>query len=402
MGDVADLLANQERPEPVGKQVKHPAGWLPSVRTEGNTAVAVSAPTTNPATPDEADLIRGWHLDPAEWMIDGNLLANRWEQKPGGDNWLHQYKAHLVRRTGGAERLDVEELVKLAGRKTPPKPRQATDQANPALVVSINDWQIGKGEGGGTPATVARIGEAIAAVRLRCRELTKLGRRPSRVVLASTGDIYEHVAGHYASQLFTVDLNLREQQRVARRLLFRFVDELVTDGYEVDVTALPCNHSENRNGAGKAQTTPDDSGGLSIVEAVEEACLSNADRYAGVRFFYATDLTLVIDVAGVNLGLTHGHQIRAGGPSAAAKVEKWWQGQIMGCQPVATADMMLTSHLHHLSFSEATGRPVFVAPALDGGSYWFAAATGQTSPRGMLTMTVGATHPRCWSDLQIC
>lgn len=400
MGEVADLLANQERDQPTAKVIAHPAGWVPSVRTEGNTAVAVSAPTLNPATPDEAELIRGWHLDPDEWMIDGDLLANRWEQKPGGDHWLHQYKAHLVRRTAGVT-LDVDELVKMAGRKAPAKPTAADTADHPALVVSINDWQIGKGEGGGSTATVDRIVASIAGVRARCRELARLGRRPSSVVLANTGDLVEQVTGHYASQAFTVDLNLREQCRVARRLLFRFVDELVTDGYPVLVTASACNHGENRGAGGKHQTTPDDNLSLTIVEGIEEACAVNPERYSGVTFAYAKDLTMVVDIAGVNVGLTHGHQIRGGGGGAADKVARWWTGQVMGCQPIATADILLTAHLHHLNVSEESGRTVIIAPAIDGGSYWFTSATGKSSPPGMLTFTVGAVHPRGWSDLAV-
>src|SRR5699024_11240445 len=117
-----------------------------------------------------------------------------------------------------------------------------------------------------------------------------------------------------------------------------------------------------------------------IVEGGEEACNANHDRYGAVDFAYAHDLTMVIDVCGVNVGLTHGHQIRGGSQQAAvAKVGKWWQGQIMGTQPVAKADILLTSHLHHLSISEETGRTIIIAPALDGGSYWFTSATGRSS-----------------------
>ncbi|MBK7048279.1 MAG: hypothetical protein IPH48_17630 [bacterium] len=102
----------------------------------------------------------------------------------------------------------------------------------------------------------------------------------------------------------------------------------------------------------------------------------------------------------MNVGMTHGHQVRGSG-SAAAKVEKWWQGQIMGTQPVAAADLLMTAHLHHLQLSEETGRTVIIAPAIDGGSYWYTSATGRSSPRGMLTLTVGDAHHRGWGDLEV-
>lgn len=264
------------------------------------------------------------------------------------------------------------------------------------LVVTHNS----KEPEGGTPEMIDRLLISFAAVRARLRELTRLKRRPSMIVLANTGDLVEAVSGHYPSQPFIVDLNGREQLRVARRLLFRMVDELVSDGYRVLVTAVPCNHGENRNASGKAQTTPDDNASLTIVEGIEEACMANPDRYEGVSFAYAKDLTMVIDVSGVNLGLTHGHQIKGAG-SGAASVEKWWQGQIMGCQPIASADILLTAHRHHFQISEETGRTVMLAPAMDGGSYWFTSTTGRSAPRGMLMVSIGDTYDRGWAELCI-
>lgn len=264
------------------------------------------------------------------------------------------------------------------------------------LVVTHNS----KEPQGGTPETVEQLLISFAAARQRLRELTKLKRRPSMIVLANTGDLVEAVSGHYPSQAFIVDLNAREQLRVARRLLFRMVDELVSDGYRVIVTAVPCNHGENRNGSGKAQTTPDDNASLTIVEGIEEACMANPQRYGDVSFAYAEDLTMVIDVCGVNLGLTHGHQIKGAG-SGAASVEKWWQGQIMGCQPIASADIMLTAHRHHFQISEETGRTVIMAPSMDGGSYWYTSTTGRSAPRGMLMVSIGDAYDRGWAELCI-
>lgn len=182
------------------------------------------------------------------------------------------------------------------------------------------------------------------------------------------------------------------------------VDDLVTAGYPCTVTAVPCNHGENRTGdKARAHTTSDDNLSLTIVEGVEEACQANPERYERVDFAYARDLTLVLDVCGVNLGITHGHQIRGGSAqSAVTKVERWWRDQIMGAQPIAAADILLTAHLHHLQVSEETGRTVMIAPAADGGSYWFSSATGRSSPRGMLAMTVGDAHDRGWGDLHVC
>lgn len=399
MGALGDALAQPPRREP---KAKAPAGWEPGLTWDGTAGTITT--TALDAEPDPAvwaDLVADWGLDPERHLIvPGSLQFRGWDA-PVGDGEvrrLRYYRATIVDRT--VRSADVDELCGIARRKKPVKPLERKTEGNPWLVVSLNDWQIGKGEGGGSDATVEAITAAIAGVRRKLRELDKLGRRPDRVVLANTGDLTERNAGHYASQAFTTDLNDREQQKVARHLLFGFVDALVGDGYGVTVTAVPCNHGENRNGDGKAMTTPDDNLSLVIVEHIEEVCRANPERYRDVDFAYAKDLTLVLDVAGVNVGMTHGHQIRGSG-SAASKVEKWWQGQIMGTQPIAAADLLMTAHLHHLQVSEETGRTVFIAPAIDGGSYWYTSATGRSSPRGMLTLTIGDAHHRGWGDLEV-
>lgn len=403
--DTSSLVTLLENEARAAVTRKAPAGWEPGCTwdpSRGEGEITTAGLDTEPTDLVWAELIADWGLDPARHqVVPGSVQVRGWDAPIGGGEVrrLRYYRARIVDRQ--VQHADVAELVKAAARR---KPRAAgpVSTTHPALVVSINDWQIGKGEGGGTPATVDYLTTAWAGVLERLRELTRLGRRPSRVILANTGDLVEANTGHYASQAYTTDLNQREQLRVVRRLLMRMVDDLVTAGYPVTVTAVPCNHGENRNGDGRAYTTVDDNASLTIVEGIEEVCAANPGRYAAVDFAYARDLTLVLDICGVNVGMTHGHQIRGGGAaSAAAKVEKWWTGQVMGCQPIAAADLLLTAHLHHLQISEETGRTVIIAPALDGGSYWYTSATGRTSPRGMLTLTIGSAHPRGWGDLHV-
>ena len=104
-------------------------------------------------------------------------------------------------------------------------------------MISANDWQLGKGEGGGTEATVDHLVGSFDAWRQHRRWLAKTGRRPSSAVIANTGDLTERVQGHYPSQPFTVDLNDREQQKVARSLLMRLVYALQLDGRVLTVPA---------------------------------------------------------------------------------------------------------------------------------------------------------------------
>lgn len=115
----------------------------------------------------------------------------------------------------------------------------------------------------------------------------------------------------------------------------------------------------------------------------------------------ADSATLVLDVAGVVTAFAHGHK-SGGGGHPAQRVEKWWQGQVMGRQPVADASLLLTGHYHHLIVSEGTGRTMVQVPAMDGGSEWFTDRTGQSSPAGLLTLGVGTAYgPRGWGDLAV-
>jgi len=272
--------------------------------------------------------------------------------------------------------------------------------ADRAMVVALADWQVGKGEGGGTPATVARITDAYDRLAERLTELRKVGRGVDTVYLVGLGDIVEQCSGHYASQTFTTDLNRREQMRVARRLILNLVDRIVDAGYPMVLSAVAGNHGENREG-GKAITTPDDSDDLAVFEQVGEIIAANPDRYANVSLYLPTELSMTLDICGVPVGFTHGHTAR-GGANAAAKVEKWWTGQVMGGQAVADARILVTGHYHHLLVVESTGRTHFQCPAMDGGSGWWTSSTGQSSPSGMLTFVAGAEcGARGWEGLEV-
>jgi hypothetical protein len=392
----SDLLA--ESATAARQRPQAPPGWNPRLDTDGDRAEGVTPPFTE-SNPDERTVVASWGLDPDEWRIDGPVNARRWQRYDG--EWLHYYKANLVRVTADGRRADVAELVRVAVKRAARKtPVRAADDT--ALVVALNDWQIGKGEGGGSEATTARVTEQIDLLPDLIRR-----HRPGTVYLAGVGDLTERTSGHYASQLFTTDLNDREQLRVARALLYRAVDTVAPLVDDVLLTGVPCNHGENRNGAGKLSTTVDDSVSLTLVENVREVCAANPDRYANVRFELGRDLVHVTDLAGCNLATTHGHQFDRGAGDTMTKARRWWTGQVMGSHPVAAAWGLLTAHKHHLQLSEEDSRPVFVAPADDGGSRWFTDATGKWSPPGMLTFVWGldvgdpATGQRCWDEVKV-
>jgi predicted phosphodiesterase len=145
-----------------------------------------------------------------------------------------------------------------------------------------------------------------------------------------------------------------------------------------------------------------DNDDLTVVETVGEICQANPERYGSVSIMLAQDYTMALDIAGVVVAFTHGHTARKSG-HAAAVLEDWWRGQVMGRQSVADADILIAGHRHHFVASEATGRTFLQCPAMDPGSDWFTASSGKHSPHGMLTFCVGrdAYGARGWGDLEL-
>lgn len=410
MTSLDDLLAQTAPPERPDVAPVLPKGWEPGFAWDGRQGTITTAPRIEP--PDGnlwAELIADWDLDPGTVETVGPVRVKGWDSpvkgtKTGEKVRLKSYSVNIVKRTDdkSSDRADVEALCKAALRKTraPKKPSTTVDDR--ALVVCLSDFQMGKGEGGGSAATVDRIKSAMAEVINHVKELRRSKRCPSVIYLAGMGDLIEGCAGHYASQTFTVDLNRREQLRVVRRLILAFVDDLAPLVERIVLAAVPGNHGENRNAAGKAFTTVDDNDDLAVFEQVAEILAVNAELYGHVSTVIADDYAMTLDIAGVPVGFFHGH-ITGGGGSPAAKIENWWKGQIVGMRPsVKDARILVTAHYHHLVAIESTGRTHLQCPAMDGGSHWYTSLSGQSSPAGMLTFMAGTgCGPRGWDELRI-
>ena len=388
----------------------HPQGFEPGIVWNPETGGTITAALDQ--EPDEAIwgvLIADWGLDPERTMVvPGSLQIRAWDapDPEGGLRRLFYYRATLKPREAHDDRADIEALCKMVMKRKPrPISGIGLDTTKAAMVVLLADWQLGKGEGGGSEATIERIMVAQDRTLARLKELRKVGRGVGVVYLVGLGDLVEQCSGHYAMQAFQTDLDRREQMRLARRLILRFVDLLVNADYKVVLGAVPGNHGENRNSAGKAYTTWTDNDDLAVFDGVAEICAANPDRYSGVSVplgAIAENLTMTLNIEGVAVGFAHGHQFGRGAGGSVSKIETWLKGQALGRQSIGDADILFSGHFHHFVCSEASGRTVFQSPASDGGSYWFTANTGANSPAGLLTLLIGeGCGARGWSDLAI-
>lgn len=368
----------------------YPLGWEPRVTVGSDSGEAVSA-TFTAENKDERDLLEGWLLDPDDWrIVPGTLLVNRWmgHPKDGEDIWLYQYKAKVVRRSS-EKHADVDELFKLVKSHKPFK----KPTGDYAFVITPSDWQIGKGENGGTPATVERILNSFDEIEDRIKTLNKL-YGIGEIYVVGMGDLVEKCANNYANQAFTTDLNEREQARVARRLLLDLVKRVARYGEHIVISSVGGNHGENRNGSSKKFTDDGDNLDVGLFETVYEALGMNEEAYGHVHFYLPDDeLCVALDIAGTNVAFTHGHLGKKGN-NPQAKQFNWWMGQAFGNHEAVDAEILVTAHYHHFAACEQYGRLWLQCPAQDGGSKWYTDSTGAHAKAGTLTFLVGPEGAR--------
>ena len=356
--------------------------WTPGVEWLGDEGTITTEALSG--DPRWEEILRKWDLDPDEYQIIEPVLFNSW----GGEDGTHnrQFKAKVIRRVHAAP--DIEPLI-AAAMKRKPKKRDFPGEA--VLNVVLADWQMGKADHGGVEATIQRIVDARDAVVSRARELRKIGRPLGHLNVLWTGDSIEGCLGHYPSQTFSIELDRRDQVKITRRLLSESVQEGSKHFETITVAAVAGNHGENRNG-GKAFTGVQDNDDLAIVEQVAEILAANPDAFGHVRFAVARDaLTLTIPACDWVIGITHGH-VAYRGSNPEAKLQRWWEGQAAGRQPIGDADILVSGHYHHLRIADWGGCLWLQAPAMEGGSEWWRVSTGTVSQIGMLSFVTTPTE----------
>lgn len=381
----------------------HPPGWQPGITWSPTSGGDITTVAPNGTDADPAFwrlVISDWGLDPETTeIVPDSVQIRAWDMPMGKGEVLRAryYKARIRPRRAALPAMDAAELFKLATRRASATPPVANGEGV-ALVVNLSDFQIGKGEGGGTAATVERIRRALQATAARVKVLKRAGWNIVAVYLVGLGDLAEQCTGHYPSQAFTVDCDHRTQLQIVRGLLIFAVDLFVDLVPAIVVGAVPGNHGENRLN-GKAYTTVTDNDDLAVFDQVQSALAMNPARYGHVTFAIADDLVLTQNVCGVEIGWTHMHQ---GSGSGEKKIADWWRGQVMGNRPISSAQILNTAHYHHFLCSESTGRTIIQVPAMDGGSGWWTDKTGQSSPPGMVSYLAGTgCGPRGWAELAI-
>jgi predicted phosphodiesterase len=384
--DLESLLQPVENPiEPPAQRVRS-ADWQAGVQWRGEEGTITTGLMDGEVAPDWSAVLRIWGLDPEAFDVVEPILFNVWGDPDGVMN--RQWKGKVVRKFAHSDRADLEVLIRDARKMRRSAPPVVVD-SGAWLTVVVADWQTGKKDGDGLEGLVDRWLSAIGAVEKRWKELRKIGRPLEGILVLCVGDLVEGCDGHYAMQTFSVELDRRDQKKVARRLLKEALVAWSKFAPAIKVAAVGGNHGENRK-KGKAFTTFNDNDDVALVEEVAEILAANPEAFGHVEFAVPRDaLTLTVEVAGRIVGITHGH-LAGGGQTVEAKLRGWMANQALGKQPIADCDILVTGHYHHFRMADWGGVVWLQAPSLEGGSDWWRQLSGQTSQRGVLSFTVTA------------
>jgi predicted phosphodiesterase len=380
--DMEKLLQTSNNPASEPKLKKIGAEWQAGVVWNGDEGTITTTALPLEEAPNWDSILRIWGLDPTKFRVVEPVLFNVWGNPDALLN--RQWKGKVVQIADDTRKEDLGELEKEIKKHKPNLKTSFVGQG--AMVVVLSDWQIGKADGDGLKGTIERILNGIDKVEVRIKELEKLKRPIGKLMVLWTGDSIEGCVGHYAQQTFSVELDRRDQVKVARRLLRDALMRWSKYFTEVQVLAVGGNHGENRNGSGKSYTSLNDNDDVAIVEQVAEILETNQEAYGHIQFAIPKDrLSITAEAAGWVLGITHGHTARRGGTGTEQKLRRWLEGQSLGRRNVGGADVLVSGHYHHFRVADWGGCVWLQAPAMDGGSDWWQEMSGEKSESGILT-----------------
>lgn len=266
-----------------------------------------------------------------------------------------------------------------------------------SFLVNFSDMQLGKGEGGGVKATVERFTTALARAVERFHELVAAGRNITEIVIANLGDPIEGIAGNYANQTFTVELNQRDQLNLCLDLWLAALRTLVPLAPKARFVSVLCNHGNSwvRSGGKSPITDDSDNAGAFLADTVRRV-LEHVPGFEHVVWDIARDEMIVpVTIAGVPVAFSHGHTIKG-------VVDKWCIAQAARQrEALGQVRLWVMGHRHHVEIVDCGPWWIHMAPTLDGGSKWLLDQSGQWSTPGVLTELVGTHDIRGWSDLAV-
>ncbi len=363
---------------------------------------------TEPLT-DWSSILLSFGLDPNVFEVsDDKVRMSKWQSSKRLENgdrdqiWLYSYKATFTRRK--TPKVTEDDITQIRANIRAFKPSKQVLKASgepSTFVVLWADWQLAKSASGGVKATTQRVLNSFDKTVERIKELQKAGRNIEQIAFVNLGDPVENCDGHYASQLFSVELTQRQQLLLALDLWTAGINTIAPLVAKRKFISTLSNHGEwTRRGAGKAVTTDSDSADGFLADALQRV----VDGYGLIDDWHIPhdEMSTQVNLSGIEVAFTHGHKI-------TGKEFEWLRGQSLrllrdnGAEP----RIWFTGHRHHISVTDWGVFTRFQAPSLDtdgstsGGSKWYSDISGQWSSPGTMTLLVGAHDKKGWSDLAV-
>ena len=378
------------------KKVNHPKGFEPSASFNQATRSGeiVSQPQKSNNVDWKEQLESYFGKDAHKYKVLENQAEIRyWDMAGNPPQRLYYFKAKIVSSEQYMPDDDFKKLLASAGKlkkKTTKKPVKDSK----TFCIALADFQIGKE---GTEEAIERFIDYIPKIKAQIKQIQKV-EQLDQVLFAGLGDLVESCSNHYNMQEFSTILDERSQQKVARRMIYTLIKEIMPLFSKGLVCFIGGNHGENRKN-GKAYTTFADNKDVMLAEELQEIFQESSDYKKSLDFIIPdSELFMTIEVSDTVLLLLHGHQMRGAGNSQA-KARKWLSDQAFSRNATADADIVLHGHYHFFSAYESSDRLILQAPTLDSGSEWFENTKGDRSRAGMLTFVIGGSEK--WDYIKV-
>ena len=228
-----------------------PPGWAPGVIWDGKKGEITTDALDGPPT-DWGPLLAARGLDPEKYEVVGESIRwcswDGWKRDftPDGGKGAaysaicYSFKAEI--RLKSHVGPDAEELLKEVRKAKPRKLKRAMGEATRGVPLCAG--QISNPAGGGSESQIQAIGALPEKILDRASDLRKIGYPIGHIVVAGMGDLIENCSGFYSYQTFAVELDRREQTRVARRGITEIFKAVAPRFEKVTGVAVGGNHGE--------------------------------------------------------------------------------------------------------------------------------------------------------------
>lgn len=363
---------------------------------------AVIEDITRPLNSDP-EILATLGLNPDEFAIVGGTNISVRELASGEQLFSYRAKVQPVTQLAEAS-FDLEGIRN--GLRMSQNPAVQKSDVGSGYVIALADGQLGKC---GTDESVKNLQQSVVNHVDRIKRMSFSGAEINQIALCYQGDEIEGIAGNYASQTATVELNLSQQLELDFELrcwaMKYIIDEL---SLPMQVSSVISNHGDSwvRLGGNKPVMGQSDNASTHVARLVQKTFELVPGYADAIDWHIANDeAAVVLEVSGVKMYCTHGYLEKGSGQGVEARTVNAMQKQILG-DPMGLGDVkiFLTAHYHHFWAHQDRNYTVIGCPALEakGSSKWLRDMSGIWSEPGAIGFLIGeAQGPLGFNEIAV-